>query len=181
MESISDEQQIHFCGHLALMLIHSWQVQEIAADPNVRFMEDAYEIFKKRSKLNQIEVPSDELIRKAVVDAGTKSHLIDQVISKIKEMNWNIEINRLTKKLLTCVYCGHEYPEGTPSSQSQILTDHIAQCEKHPMKVLRDALAFYARSLDADDAKSVIEAWHKDNFGEKARKAFEQLGLKYES
>ncbi len=35
---------------------------------------------------------------------------------------------------LTCVYCGHEYPEGTPSYGVKILTDHIKICDKHPMR-----------------------------------------------
>jgi hypothetical protein len=43
---------------------------------------------------------------------------------------------------LTCVYCGHQYPEGTPPSGAQILTDHIKVCEKHPM-----------RKLETDNAK----------------------------
>lgn len=49
--------------------------------------------------------------------------------------------------ILTCVYCGHEYPSGTPASGAQILTDHIRVCGKHPMRKLeqdfkkvRDAL-----------------------------------------
>lgn len=49
---------------------------------------------------------------------------------------------------LTCVYCGTAYPEGTPPHGSQVLTDHIRVCEKHPMrqaeatiKKLRAALA----------------------------------------
>ena len=35
---------------------------------------------------------------------------------------------------LTCVYCGMAYPEGTPPHGSQILTDHIKVCEKHPLR-----------------------------------------------
>lgn len=35
---------------------------------------------------------------------------------------------------LTCVYCGTAYPEGTPPHGSQILTDHIKVCEKHPLR-----------------------------------------------
>lgn len=35
--------------------------------------------------------------------------------------------------ILTCVYCGNEYPKGTPPSGSQILTDHIKVCEAHPL------------------------------------------------
>lgn len=36
--------------------------------------------------------------------------------------------------IVTCVYCGHEYPEGTPTSQHELLTEHIKVCKKHPMK-----------------------------------------------
>lgn len=36
--------------------------------------------------------------------------------------------------ILTCVYCGMEYPEGTPPHGSQILTDHIKICPKHPLR-----------------------------------------------
>ena len=50
-------------------------------------------------------------------------------------------------RILTCVYCGHEYPQDTPASSDKILTDHIKICEKHPMreaeqkiKLLRAAL-----------------------------------------
>lgn len=39
---------------------------------------------------------------------------------------------------LTCVYCGHAYPEGTPPHGAQILTDHIKVCEKHPMRKLEE-------------------------------------------
>lgn len=38
-------------------------------------------------------------------------------------------------RVLTCVYCGHAYPPGTPSHGSQILTEHIASCEKHPLTI----------------------------------------------
>jgi hypothetical protein len=44
-------------------------------------------------------------------------------------------------KILTCVYCGMAYPEGTPPYGSKVLTDHIKVCEKHPMFKLRKALA----------------------------------------
>ena len=42
----------------------------------------------------------------------------------------------MTNTVLTCVYCGHQYPEGTPSAKHELLTEHIRVCEKHP---LRDA------------------------------------------
>jgi len=44
-------------------------------------------------------------------------------------------------RVLTCVYCGMEYPQDTPTWGDKILTDHIKVCEKHPMWKLRKALA----------------------------------------
>ena len=44
----------------------------------------------------------------------------------------------MENKVVTCVYCGHAYPPGTPTSGSQVeaLTAHIKVCEKHPMREL---------------------------------------------
>ena len=51
-------------------------------------------------------------------------------------------------RILTCVYCGHEYPQNTPAHGSQVLTEHIKVCGSHPMRkaeadiaLLRSALA----------------------------------------
>lgn len=41
-------------------------------------------------------------------------------------------------RVLTCVYCGHEYPQGTPASGAEVLTEHIQQCGKHPLKKVSD-------------------------------------------
>jgi hypothetical protein len=37
-------------------------------------------------------------------------------------------------RILTCVYCGLEYPQGTPAHGSEVLTEHIKVCERHPMR-----------------------------------------------
>ena len=37
-------------------------------------------------------------------------------------------------RILTCVYCGQEYPQDTPAWGAQVLTDHIRECPKHPMR-----------------------------------------------
>jgi len=50
-------------------------------------------------------------------------------------------MSETTKNVLTCVYCGMAYPEGTPPHSSEVLTNHIKVCEKHPMHKLRKALA----------------------------------------
>ena len=54
----------------------------------------------------------------------------------------------MSKRVLTCVYCGQEYPQETPAWGNDILTEHIKVCQKHPMRkaeadieLLRGALA----------------------------------------
>jgi len=36
--------------------------------------------------------------------------------------------------VVTCVYCGHQYPDGTPTAKHELLTEHIKTCEQHPMR-----------------------------------------------
>jgi hypothetical protein len=50
---------------------------------------------------------------------------------------------------LTCVYCGQEYPAGTPASGAdvQALTDHIKVCEKHPMRKAEATIAKLTAAL----------------------------------
>jgi len=40
-------------------------------------------------------------------------------------------------RIVTCVYCGHEYPTGTPATQNEALGAHIQECEKHPLAAMR--------------------------------------------
>lgn len=50
------------------------------------------------------------------------------------------EIDR-SHTVVTCVYCGLEYPDGTPAAKAEALTAHVKACDKHPMKRIRSALA----------------------------------------
>ncbi|MFC1707501.1 hypothetical protein ACFL59_11925 [Planctomycetota bacterium] len=36
-------------------------------------------------------------------------------------------------EILTCAFCGEEYPPGTPRSQHELLTEHVHQCAAHPL------------------------------------------------
>lgn len=67
---------------------------------------------------------------------------------------------------VTCVYCGHAYPPGTPASGSAALTEHIAQCPKHPMAAIRADLARVtaerdAALADAGDLAAECKAWRE--------------------
>jgi hypothetical protein len=63
-------------------------------------------------------------------------------------------------RILTCVYCGQEYPQNTPAWGDKVLTDHIKICPKHPMRkaeknieLLRNALI----GLVGADTKEELE------------------------
>lgn len=43
-------------------------------------------------------------------------------------------------RILTCVYCGHQYPQGTPPASAEVLTEHIKSCPEHPMRKLQEQL-----------------------------------------
>lgn len=67
--------------------------------------------------------------------------------------------------VLTCVYCGHEYPQGTPPAGDQILTNHIRECAKHPLrkaeatiKLLRNALAGVVGASDPQELRGIEAA-----------------------
>lgn len=48
-------------------------------------------------------------------------------------MQWIVDL--LSGKYVNCVYCGHRYgpTDTTPTSMSEILTEHIKHCEHHPL------------------------------------------------
>lgn len=50
-------------------------------------------------------------------------------------------------RILTCVYCGHEYPQNTPAAGNQVLTDHIKICERHPMRKAESDIAMLRAAL----------------------------------
>lgn len=73
-----------------------------------------------------------------------------------KQFNAMLE-SQSGKRVLTCVYCGHEYPQDTPASGDQVLTEHIKVCEKHPLRKaeekiqkLRSALSGFIECKEED-------------------------------
>ncbi len=54
----------------------------------------------------------------------------------------------MAHNVLTCVYCGMAYPEGTPPAGAQILTDHIKVCPKHPLRAAEAKIATLRSALE---------------------------------
>lgn len=68
----------------------------------------------------------------------------------------------MSGRILTCVYCGHEYPQGTPASGDKVLTDHIRECPEHPMReseakvvLLRNALSELVGASNKEDLEKM--------------------------
>ena len=71
---------------------------------------------------------------------------------------WVRRLQRTTQTL-TCVYCGKEYPPDTPTHGSNILTEHIRQCDKHPLRAVeqsRDKLRKALAGLVGVDGKEEL-------------------------
>jgi hypothetical protein len=70
-------------------------------------------------------------------------------------------------RVLACVYCGQEYPQETPAWGDKVLTDHIRECRKHPMRkaeadiaLLRNALAGLVGASDKAELEQLELAMH---------------------
>lgn len=50
-------------------------------------------------------------------------------------------------QIITCVFCGKEYPIGTPTHGSEILTEHIKVCERHPLRKAEGDVAILRAAL----------------------------------
>lgn len=83
-----------------------------------------------------------------------EDEVADEVIRRIKELckehdearAWVERLQR-EKQTLTCVYCGKEYPPGSPAHGSAVLTEHIRVCEKHPMRKVEQERTTHLRLL----------------------------------
>ena len=82
----------------------------------------------------------------------TAERELHRLENEVKELR-----RQLAGRVLTCVHCGHEYPQGTPASGSEVLTEHIRQCPKHPMKLLSEQLEEVRETRNAM-AHVIVEA-----------------------
>lgn len=74
---------------------------------------------------------------------------LDTVLASLKRLKDEREALQNDNRALTCVFCGHVYPPGTPSSNHDALAAHVAECPEHPMAALRKRHAeMYKKFID---------------------------------
>ena len=108
----------------------------------------------------------DEVISKLAVDMTVAQLADDDGKAMLVVLNAALDAaerrGRNAKNVLTCVYCGHAYPPGSPSHGADELTAHVKVCKAHPMAKYWDALEVIARNpsgrepLAAAYAKGVL-------------------------
>lgn len=67
------------------------------------------------------------------------TEVIDALVFEIEMLQAERKPIQNNERALTCVYCGHMYPPGTPPSNHEALEEHIKTCPSHPLsKALTD-------------------------------------------
>ncbi len=81
----------------------------------------------------------------------SSSDITDLSLSAVKELAKKYEdlLEKTNVRVLTCVYCGHEYPQDTPACGDEVLTEHIKICEKHPIREAEEKLRIVGEALKA--------------------------------
>lgn len=129
--------------------------QLAAANTNNKALREENELLRHKSAGHE-----ETMLRAELVAANAK---IDE-----REIYWETHYLLITKstaeqlaaanarvveleadRIVTCVYCGHEYPTGTPTSQNKLLTEHIKVCGKRPMRFAEKQLELTRQQRDA--------------------------------
>lgn len=105
---------------------------------------------------------TDEEIVKYFAPWWTKRDTAGLTIREVRLLETIVDRNiTIANRVVTCAFCGHSFPDGTPVTQDRRLTDHVMVCPKHPM-----------RQTEADNARlreALEEALEPGVFGEWSR------------
>ena len=80
----------------------------------------------------------------ALVKACEEANDTAKLRAEVARLKAALNMNR---RMLTCVYCGHEYHQDTPAAGSEVLTAHIKACERHPMRKAEADIAMLRAAL----------------------------------
>lgn len=99
----------------------------------------------KEMNLNEYmkQLPSSHCAYKQYAVLIHNQEYLKKQVSELKE--W---VNDLQSGMyINCVYCGHRYGPNTEisASMADVLKEHIGQCPKHPMSVLKKKIDVYQK------------------------------------
>ncbi len=64
-----------------------------------------------------------------VLTARGDPHSVEAAIRLMEAMDWI--------RVVTCAFCGAAYPNGTPETKHERLTQHIMECPEHPIRKVK--------------------------------------------
>ena len=64
----------------------------------------------------------------ALGERDVARHFAEEAVEKYNKL-------LVEKRVLRCAFCNFEYPEGTPPTQHEALTQHIRECQAHPYRM----------------------------------------------
>lgn len=89
-------------------------------------------------------------------------------MAELEEAERALSAYRQSVAVVTCVYCGHEYPEGTPTAKAEQLTAHIKVCEKHPLRAAEERIK-QLEALLSEAQRTCVGASRRGDAGRPAR------------
>lgn len=142
--------------------VKAWKISTLIKDRAFDSLipaDNEAQIIALHSKLQKVE--STLVITARVAEtAKEKWTALQEELEDVREAreDLEVEIEALTKgRVLTCVYCGHKYPQGTPDGD-EVLTNHIKDCPRHPLRAARKLVQ---HMLGCKDGIGIC--WHCDN------------------
>lgn len=110
--------------------------------------------------LKAVQTPIIEAGRRIAAEKGAFAKQFAAMLKSIPPTEPKMKPTQ-SASVVTCVYCGHEYPEGTPTAKHELLTTHIKTCEKHPMRQAEERIERLRKALSGligAETKEELEA-----------------------
>ena len=89
---------------------------------------------------------------------------IPALVARVRELETERIAIQNKERVLTCAYCGHRYEPGTPVSNHQRLSDHIAICPSHPMHHAIARVRELEEKLKSAENELEDESWYRGEF-----------------
>ncbi len=74
---------------------------------------------------------------------------LNDALEKIRVLEKERVAIQENSRVVTCVFCGYEYPPDTPTSNHEMLKKHVAKCPEHPMFEVVKRADMLERYVDA--------------------------------
>jgi hypothetical protein len=108
------------------------------------------EVESLKDMLSAEQASSRELRRQMDVLAYNYTADERKYKAEIERLQQERQVIQNDQRALTCVFCGHVYPPGTPTANHEALREHVAVCPSHPATQYRE---------EAERLRTELQQW----------------------